>query len=60
METFDERRDGRAWRKARPRRCLGLKKADVPALEALDRYATLGTGNQSVLVTRKAPPQKAS
>jgi hypothetical protein len=44
----------------RPARDDALGSRNVPALEALDRYATLGTGNQSVLATRKAPPQKAS
>jgi hypothetical protein len=49
-KTFDESRDRRARRKARARQCLGTKKADVPALEALDRYAQLSTHEQHHLL----------
>ena len=45
-ETFDERRYRRARRDCRTRQHLGTKKADMPALKALDCYTTLGTHAQ--------------
>ena len=46
-ETFDECRDWRAGRQARTRQCLRTKKADVPALKALDCYTKLSTHEQT-------------
>ena len=51
-ETFDESCDWRAGRKARTRQCFGTKKADVPALKALDRYTVLGTHDQTTCLDR--------
>jgi hypothetical protein len=45
-KTFDESRDWRAGRQASTRQHFRTEKADVPALEALDRYTTLGTHAQ--------------
>jgi hypothetical protein len=51
-ETFDECRDWRAGREARTRQCLRTKKADVPALKALDCYTKLSTHEQTTCSDR--------
>ena len=51
-ETFDECRDWRAGREARTPQCLRTKKADVPALKALDRYTQLSTHEQTTCSDR--------
>ena len=50
-ETFDECRDWRAGRQARTRQCLRTKKADVPALKALDRYTNSVRTNRPLVRT---------